>query len=70
MAEPTDDQGWQQLPTQIESRLHHLKSLIEKNPWDSDAAEQYVKECLKSNKQDLIRQGFESYLNQFPTNVS
>jgi cleavage stimulation factor subunit 3 len=63
------DQEWQQLPTQIESKLFHLKSLVEKNSWDSDARESMIKEAIKSQKKPLIREYFEAYLNQFPTQV-
>jgi hypothetical protein len=64
-----EDPGWQQLPTQFESKLQHLKSLVEKNSWDSDVREQIIKESIKAADKQLIRDGFQSYLNQFPTNV-
>lgn len=58
---------WNQLPKL--DQLKHLKSLIEKNPWDHENRERFIQKAIKENDLDLVRSSFEEYLNRFPTQV-
>jgi cleavage stimulation factor subunit 3 len=62
-----DEHQWIQIPTQTGQKMEYYEQLIKKNKWDADARENLIKERLRTNDKVLIKQAFQSFLDQFPT---